>query len=143
MLWLLLACSSPKPTFVDGTTPIVQPPGTPVGHYLGPAGVVASGVLEDGAVFVLVDHVLRIGRGCAAEVRRHGEPVADAARSMTVVEAPGWTGGALGAARWYPVVSALQWACGDHSGVQVMVMPGQPTIAWDEGRVGVVESFTP
>ena len=151
MLWLMwiLGCTPTRPTppvppppaFLDGNTPIQHHGPTPVGHYLGPAGVVAAGVLQDGSPFVLVDHMLHVGRDCQRHTRRHGEPVADQARSMTVLEATGWTDGPLGEAERIASPASVTWACGDSVGVQLLRLPGQPTLGWDATRLGIVEAF--
>jgi hypothetical protein len=137
MLALVLAACS-QPLFVDGPTPLVKPPGTPIGHYLGPDGVVASGLLADGAPFVLFDHTLFIGRNCKVQTYEWGDRVDLKARSLTVVEAPGWRSGTLGHATWATDVKGARWACDDRGPEQILRMPDQPAIGFSAEHVALV-----
>ncbi len=149
MLLLLLAQGcGPSPThnaqFLAGADAITLPAGTPVGHYLGPDGVVATGRLEDGAAFVLADHTLIIGRGCARVSRQAGEEVAERAATMTVIQAKGWTRGRLGdASRYHGPITRLDWDCGPVRVLNIVELPGQPSIGWNEHVLGVVRAWIP
>lgn len=142
LLAMILGCSSPSstaaPAFVDGERPLVLPAGTPVGHYLGPEGLVASGVLEEGAPFILFEHTLFVGHDCVVKTYRWGEPVDLRARSLTVLEAPGWHAGTRGEASWSTKVLNTPWTCDPKGPTQILRLPGQPAIGWSAAHLAVV-----